>query len=109
MKKAILSSVLTILFITLCFTFTGCESDSSTNPTLLAPNALFVANFSDHAGNLSMVNLETSEVSVGIEGLGDNPNDILFRDNRLYIINSLSNSLDILGFDETKNLSDWNG
>lgn len=52
-----------------------------------------------------MVNLETGAVSVGIAGLGDNPNDILYHSNKLYIINSASNSLDILGFDEAQNLT----
>lgn len=102
MRKTFLTVIIALSL--LIITLTSCESVNPSSPTLTPAGALFVANFSDHAGNLSMLNTESGEVTVGIAGLGDTPNDILYRDNKLYVINSASNSLDILGFNEDQNL-----
>ncbi|MBT7617330.1 MAG: YncE family protein [Calditrichaeota bacterium] len=102
MRKTFLTFIFALIMLTI--TLTSCESVSPSSPTLAPEGALFVANFSDHAGNLSMLNTESGEVTVGIAGLGDTPNDILYRNDKLYVINSASNSLDILGFNEDHNL-----
>jgi WD40 repeat protein len=102
MRKTFLTFIFALIMLTI--TLTSCESVNPSSPTLAPDGALFVANFSDHAGNLSMLNTESGEVTVGIAGLGDTPNDVLYRNDKLYVVNSASNSLDILGFNEDHNL-----
>ncbi|MFN3821160.1 MAG: YncE family protein [bacterium] len=78
--------------------FGGCEKTKKTpsSPPPTAGSTLLIANFSGGAGSLSLIDLSTSTVTRDVAGLGNVPNDILYWNNRFYVINSLSNDMNVL-------------
>ncbi len=78
-------------------TLTGCE-DNRTNPdqTPFVGSVLLVANYADGAGNMSSIELESGAIIHHAAGLGNSPNDMIEFDNRIFVLNSLSNNMNIL-------------
>ncbi len=57
---------------------------------------LLAANYSDGAGNLSLMNLSTMNVTNAAAGLGNNPNDIAKSGNFIYVVNTVSNDMNVV-------------
>lgn len=68
-------------------------------------NLLLVANQAQGAGYLSMVTLETGRVNTAVAGLGRYPNDIVYRDDTLYVINSGSHQMNILRLNDDNSIT----
>lgn len=100
----ILASLLSAVFIVSAFT--GCD-DSTSNPVteMSGGPILAVANQAGGAGNLSLIDLRTGAIRFSAAGLGIVPNDIIHHNNRLYIINSHSHSMNVLDIAEDRTLS----
>ncbi len=77
--------------------FVGCEKETE-QPVPPPPHGpvLAVANQAGGAGNLSLVTLQPGAVQNAAAGLGITPNDIIFKDDRLYVINSGSHDMNVL-------------
>ncbi len=79
----------------LLMTFTGCKEDLAKPDLGPAPSPiLFVANQTAGGGSLTMIDLGSGAVSnVDNAPLGDTPNDIILKDDLLYIVNSGSHNI----------------
>ncbi len=78
----------------------GCDnSENSSSPIQTGPTNLFVANTT----TLSVINLESGDVSNDVFGLGNSPNGMTITGNLLVVVNSLSNDLNFfrIGSDGT--------
>lgn len=89
---------LSTLILVLLLLYSACEDENPVNNNYDPQNGktvLFVANYSDGAGNLSFINLENDEITFAAAGLGDSPNDMVIYEDKLYVINSLSNDMNV--------------
>lgn len=85
---------------------TGCdEGVEEPDPVVTSGPVLIVANQAGGAGNLSMVTLETGAVQYAVAGLGITPNDIIFDDDKLYVVNSGSHNMNILNVSDNNVIS----
>lgn len=65
-------------------------------PDTLPEPWLIVANYAAGAGNLSVLGLNSHSLRAGLAGLGNNPNDIVRDGNFLFVVNSVSQDLNVL-------------
>lgn len=94
-----LSTIFTILFanLGLLIALAGCEKTKTpTPPPPTAGTTLLIANYAGGAGSLTLIDLSNNVVMRDVAGLGNVPNDILRVENRFYVINSLSNDMNVL-------------
>ncbi|MCF7811735.1 hypothetical protein K9N50_12185 [bacterium] len=87
---------LVILSLILCVgTFlTSCDSSSTTPSGPDGSNLVLVAN--QYANTLSIVNIDDGYALNNKIGVGNNPNDLIYYDSKIYVINSVSNDMNIL-------------
>ncbi|MBU1937345.1 SMP-30/gluconolactonase/LRE family protein, partial [bacterium] len=80
----------------------GCDnSENSSSPIQTGPTNLFVANTT----TLSVINLESGDVSNDVFGLGNSPNDMTITGDLLIVVNSLSNDLNFFHISDDGTLS----
>ncbi len=98
-----------LVILSICLTaafFTGCDEDS--NPVANQPaesgRFLITANYADGAGNLSLIDVDSGTVHIGIEGLGDTPNDLFIHNDKLYVLNSASADINVLDISDIRNI-----
>ncbi len=96
MHRALLLSLLVLIFAI------GCdESEDNSPPIQTGPTNLFVANMT----TLSVINLESGDVSNDVFGLGNSPNDMTIAGDLLIVVNSLSNDLNFFHIADDGTLS----
>jgi YVTN family beta-propeller protein len=96
MLRVFALSLLTLIFII------GCDnSDDDSPPIQTGPTNLFIANTT----TLSVINLESGDVSNDVFGLGNSPNSMTITGDLLIVVNSLSNDLNFFRISSDGTLS----
>ncbi len=102
MKPPITAGRLLAILTTMLFAF-GCKDKvTQLPPPPPGPGPiLLVANYGDGGGYLSTIdldsiNLDSAEVRQAVAGLGNVPNSIVYRPDKLYILNSGSQNMNVL-------------
>ncbi len=103
MKRLITNNRYFAIFSLLAALFAvGCEDKVITPLPPPGPGpVLLVANDGGGAGYLSMIDLDTREVRPGVAGLGRQPNSIIYYQNKLYILNSGSQNVNVLAISDS--------
>jgi hypothetical protein len=98
---------LLVLFVFGMTVISGCKDKITPPPPppVAVGSILLVGNYGSGSGYLSAVDLNGGTVRLGIAGLGDTPNDILFANDRLYIVNSGSQDMNILAITDSNVVS----
>ncbi len=79
--------------------FSGCSSNPPkppTQPEQPAGSVLLVANSDGSAGSMTTIDIINNTVRMGAAGLGNVPNDIVYSGNRVFVVNSMSNDMNVL-------------
>lgn len=101
MKRLVLFSLVSLA---MAFGFTACkeESPSESPPTPVTAKAVYVLNSA--ATSISVIDLENDQVFNNVATVGTWPNQILYYDGKVYVVNSGSNNIMI--FDPDNNWAD---
>lgn len=75
------------------FFLAGCDDDPASPNGGNGNNVILVAN--QNAGTISLINVDTDEVYRDRVGVGNTPNDMIYDDDKLYIINSMSADMNV--------------
>jgi len=77
------------------FFLAGCDEDNGSPASngIQGNNLLLVAN--QNSDMISVINLDNDEVYQNRVGVGHTPNDLIYHDEKLYVINSMSSDLNI--------------
>jgi len=94
MKTAFKLVLLTFVLFLGAFLTIGCDGGVTTPAGPDGFNLILVAN--QNANTLSVVNLDDNIVLRDRTTVGNVPNDLIYHDNKLYVINSVSNDMNIL-------------
>lgn len=75
----------------------GCDDPKQpTPPDPSAGSTILVANYAGGAGYISTIDVENQSVRLGAAGLGNTPNDIVFKGSNYYVLNSVSADINVL-------------
>lgn len=95
MKKLFVLGLSVLFLITL---FISCEEDPETEEAPVTATALYVLNSGGQS--ISVVDLETEEVYNNVATVGTWPNQLVYRDGKLFCVNTGSNNIQIFDVDD---------
>jgi YVTN family beta-propeller protein len=95
MKKSIVSLLVALLFITF---FIGCEDDPEKEKAPKTASALYVLNAGGQS--ISVVDILENQVYNNVATVGTWPNQLVYKDGKLYCVNTGSNNIMIFDVDD---------
>jgi len=94
-----------LTFILTALLLLGCSESKSPTQYTINGRTVAVANYSGGAGTLSLINLDDNTLQANVVGVGNTPNDMIYRNGKLYVINSISNDMNIFNISSNSTLS----